>query len=313
MAELLVEKTAPAIKIDRVTKTFPVPFTRQAIVAVRDLSLQVEPGQIYGLLGPNGSGKSTTLKIILGLVAPTRGKSEIFGHDSRTVGSREAVGFLPESPYFYNYLTGAETLAFFGKLSRLRGPTLRTKIDETLALVGLSEARHRRLSGYSKGMLQRIGLAQALIHDPKLVILDEPTASVDPAGTRDIHRILLNLKRRGVTVLLSSHLLSQVQEICDRVGILAQGALVREGAVEELLALEDRTEVVLRDASPELLREIGALAQKSGAEVVEERKSRTTLERLFLDATENLASEKRRTSTAERPTSNGEPPRRDPS
>ena len=276
----------PAIRISRLTKTFPIPFSRRSIVAVQDLNLRVAPGQIYGLLGPNGSGKSTTLKILLGLISPTRGKSEIFGRDSRRVTSRESVGFLPESPYLYKYLTGDETLRFFGKLSGLHSAALRKKIDELLDLVGLTEARDRRLVGYSKGMLQRIGLAQALIHDPRLVILDEPTAGVDPAGARDIQNILLTLKRRGVTVLLSSHLLGQVQEICDRIGILAQGKLVREGAIEELLAVENRTEIVLRDASPALLQEISALARKSGAEVVEERKSHTTLERLFLEATE---------------------------
>ncbi len=279
----------PAVHLAGVTKTFPAPFRGRAVLAVRDLTLRLEPGEIYGLLGPNGSGKSTTLKIILGLIAPTRGRVEIFGRDSRQVASRESVGFLPESPYFYKYLTGTETLRFFGKLSGLRGATLEKTIDQTLARVGLEEARHRRLSGYSKGMLQRIGLAQALLHDPRLVILDEPTASVDPAGARAIHQLLLDLKRRGVTVLLSSHLLGQVQEICDRVGILAEGVLVREGAVDELLAVEDRTDVVLRGASPELLGEISALAQKSGAEVLSQRKSQTTLERLFLATTEKLA------------------------
>ncbi len=289
----------PAVAVTAVTKRFPVPFQRRVITAVQQLTLRVEAGQIYGLLGPNGSGKSTTLKIILGLVAPTSGEAEIFGRSARDVASREVVGFLPESPYFHKYLTGAETLRFFGKLSGLRGAALRQKIDQSLDLVGLSDARDQRLSAYSKGMLQRIGLAQALIHDPQLVVLDEPTAGVDPAGARDIHRILLDLKTRGVTVLLSSHLLGPVQEICDRVGILAEGMLVREGTMEDLLVLEDRTEVVLRNATPELLRKIGALAETAGAEVVEQRKSRTTLERLFLDATK-----KRPTSNAERRTSN---------
>ncbi len=280
----------PAIAVRHVTKTFPIPFQRRAVLALSDLSLRVEPGQIYGLLGPNGSGKSTTLKIILGLVSPTQGTAEIFGRESRRPASRAAVGFLPESPYFYKYLTGAETLRFFGKLSGLHGALLRTKVDELLALVRLTEARDRRLGGYSKGMLQRIGLAQALLHDPQLVVLDEPTAGVDPAGARDIRDLILELKRRGVTVLLSSHLLGQVQEVCDRVGILAQGRLVREGSLAELLALEDRTEVVLQNASPELLREIGTLAQGAGAEVVEQRKSQTTLERLFLEATEERST-----------------------
>jgi ABC-2 type transport system ATP-binding protein len=238
------------------------------------------------LLGPNGSGKSTTLKIILGLVSPTRGTARIFGRDSTEVASRSAVGFLPESPYFYKYLTGAETLRFHGKLTGLRGTALNTRIRELLELVGLTTAGDRRLGTYSKGMLQRIGLAQALVHDPKLVVLDEPTAGVDPAGSRDIANLIRDLKRRGITVLLSSHLLGQVQEVCDRVGILANGVLVREGAVDELLGIENQTELVLENATPELLDGIAALAARSGTRLVEQRKPQTTLERLFLDVTE---------------------------
>ncbi len=260
-------------------------------MAVRDLNLTVEPGEVYGLLGPNGSGKSTTLKIILGLVSPTRGTTEIMGRNSRRVQSRASVGFLPENPYFYKYLTGAETLRFFGKLCGLGGRTLHERIDQMLALVGLEEARHRRLSTYSKGMLQRIGLAQAIIHDPRVVILDEPTAGVDPAGSRDICDLILQLKKRGITVLLSSHLLAQAQEICDRVGILSAGALVREGRLADLIAIENRTEVVLENASEKLLQEIASVAARSNARLIECRRSTTTLERLFLEATgeENTA------------------------
>ena len=281
----------PAVEVIGLTKTFPVPFQRRSIVAVRDLSLRVEPGQIYGLLGPNGSGKSTTLKIILGLVSPTRGAARIFGRASSEVASREAVGFLPESPYFYKYLTAAETLRFYGRLCGMRGARLTKRIAELLELVGLTEARDCRLSGYSKGMLQRIGLAQALVHDPKLVVLDEPTAAVDPAGSREIRDLILDLKRRGTTVLLSSHLLGQVQEVCDRVGILANGVLVREGAMKELLAVENQTEVVLENASPELIGRLATVAQQAGARLVEHRTPQTTLERLFLEATERDATE----------------------
>jgi ABC-2 type transport system ATP-binding protein len=277
--------TDPAVAVRGLTKLFPVPFHRQSIVAVRDLDLCVGRGEVYGLLGPNGSGKSTTLKIILGLVSPTRGRTEIFGCDSRLVESREAVGFLPENPYFYKYLTGQETLRFFGRLCGLKGVQLRNRINELLELVGLTKAAKRRLGTYSKGMLQRIGLAQALIHDPKLVVLDEPTAGVDPAGSREIRDLILDLKKRGITVLLSSHLLAQAQEICDRVGILADGMLVREGHLQELIAIENQTELVLADASSQLLNEIEALIKRSDAKLVERRKSTTTLERLFLDAT----------------------------
>src|SRR4051794_34632078 len=179
--------TNSAVAVQGLTKIFPVPFhPTRGVVAVKDLSLHIEPGEVYGLLGPNGSGKSTTLKVILGLVSPTRGRAEIFGRDSSLVESRELVGFLPENPYFYKFLTGEETLRFYGKLCGLHGPRLRERVADLLELVGLTSARDRRLRGYSKGMLQRVGLAQALLQDPKLVILDEPTAGVDPAGSREI-------------------------------------------------------------------------------------------------------------------------------
>jgi ABC-2 type transport system ATP-binding protein len=275
----------PAVAVHSLTKVFPIPFRRTKLVAVRGLNLEVAPGQVYGLLGPNGSGKSTTLKIILGLVSATTGTAKIFGRDSREVRSREAVGFLPENPYFYKYLTGEETLRFFGKLCGLHGRRLQARCDELLALVSLEAARDRRLGGYSKGMLQRIGLAQALIQEPRLVVLDEPTAGVDPAGSREIRDLILDLKRRGITVLLSSHLLAQVQEICDRVGILAHGVLVREGQVEELLAIENQTELILENATPEILAQITDLLAKSNTRLVEQRQPQTTLEGLFLEVT----------------------------
>ena len=275
----------PAVAVRGLTKTFKVPFKKERIVAVRDLDLTVEAGQVYGLLGPNGSGKSTTLKIILGLVSATRGSTEIFGRSSREVASRNAVGFLPENPYFYKYLTGVETLRFHGKLCGLGGTLLKTRVGELLELVGLTSARDRRLGGYSKGMLQRIGLAQALVQDPKLLVLDEPTAGVDPAGSREIRDLLLNLKRRGITVLLCSHLLAQVQEICDRVGILAHGVLVREGPLEKLIAIENQTELILENAPDALVERIETLVRDSGARVVDRRTPQTTLEKLFLEAT----------------------------
>jgi len=277
--------TEPAVALTGVTKVFPIPFQRRSIVAVRDLNLDVAAGQIYGLLGPNGSGKSTTLKIILGLVPPTRGQAKIFGCDCNRVASRESVGFLPESPYFYKFLTGEETLRFYGKLCGFRGAALKSRVNEMLALVGLTSARKRRLAGYSKGMLQRIGLAQALIQEPALLVLDEPTAGVDPAGAREIRDLILELKTRGITVVLSSHLLGQVQDICDRVGILANGVLVREGALSELLGVENQTQLVLENAQPDLLEAIGDLAARSGARVIERGRPRTSLEQLFLEAT----------------------------
>jgi ABC-2 type transport system ATP-binding protein len=277
--------TTPAIKIRNLNKVFPVPFRRERVQAVRDLNLEVAPGQVYGLLGPNGSGKSTTLKILLGLVTPTSGSAEIFGMDSRSFASKADVGFLPENPYFYKFLTGEETLRFYGKLCGLGGRVLRNRIEELLDLVGLIYARHRRVGGYSKGMLQRIGLAQALIQNPKLVVLDEPTAGVDPAGSRQIRDLILDLKKRGITVLLTSHLLEQVQEVCDRVGILARGRLVREGRLEELVSVQNQTEFIVEGVSAEIEQQIAAMISSTGAKLVAVRKPQQTLEKVFLEAT----------------------------
>ena len=276
----------PAVAVRNLTKIYPIPLRREKLVAVRDLSLEVAPGQVYGLLGPNGSGKSTTLKIVLGLVTATRGTTEIFGKDSSLVESREQVGFLPENPYFYKYLTGEEAIRFYGKICGLKRDYLETRIKNLLELVGLEDARHRRLGGYSKGMLQRIGIAQAMVQEPRLLVLDEPTAGVDPAGSREIRDMIVGLKARGITVLLCSHLLAQVQEICDRVGILAKGVMVREGPLDELISIENQTELILQDASPELLRKIEALVAEHGAQTLFSRRPQTTLERLFLEETD---------------------------
>src|SRR5438445_3809667 len=274
-----------AVTVSGLTNVFPVPFHREPVVAVRHLDLRIQAGDVYGLLGPNGSGKSITLQSIVGVVAPTHARTEIFVRDSSLVESREAVGFLPENPYFYKYLTGEETLRFFGKLCGLSGSRLRERSDQLLELVGLTNARDRRLSTYSKGMLQRIGLAQALIHEPKLLVLDEPTGGVDPAGSRDIRNLIVDLKQRGITVLLSSQLLEQAPESCYRVGILADGVLVREGSLEELIAIENQTELILENASDALVDRINTLATSSNAKLIARRRSTTTLERLFLDAT----------------------------
>lgn len=278
----------PAVEILGLVKDFKTSFRRQMLRAVDHVSIQIQPGEVYGLIGPNGSGKSTTMKALLGLVAPTAGRCAIFGKDSLEVDSRREVGFLPENPYFYKHLSGAETLRFYGKLCGMRGRTLDARVAELLALVDLENARDRRLGGYSKGMLQRIGLAQALVQEPRLLILDEPTAGVDPIGSRQIRDLIFKLRERGITVFLCSHLLEQVQEVCDRVGIIFQGRMVKEGRLDELIAIEDQTEIILRDASPELVANITALVAASpGAAVVRTGKPRTTLERLFLRATLN--------------------------
>ena len=288
----------PAIRIRDLEKVFPVPLRRRQVVALRGLSLDIPAGHVYGLLGPNGSGKSTTLKILLGLVTPTSGSTEIFGVSSDRVASRAEVGFLPENPYFYKFLTGAETISFYGKLCGLGGRPLRERVRELLETVGLTDAGDRRISGYSKGMLQRIGLAQALVHDPRLLILDEPTAGVDPAGSRQIRDLILQLKDRGKTILLTSHLLEQVQEVCDRVGILARGRLVREGSLDILTGITGQTEYLIENASPELLAEIAKLALSHGAKLLSARQPQLDLETLFLKATENSDSQNKESTAA---------------
>ncbi len=273
----------PAVEIKNLVKDFKTSFRRKPLRAVDGVSIRIMPGEVYGLIGPNGSGKSTTMKALLGLVAPTSGQCAIFGKDSLKVDSRNDVGFLPENPYFYKHLSGVETLRFYGKLCGLGGRRLADRVGELLALVDLEGARDRRIGGYSKGMLQRIGLAQALIQEPRLVILDEPTAGVDPLGSRQIRDLILKLRGRGITVFLCSHLLEQVQEVCDHVGIIFQGRMIREGRLEDLIAIEDQTEIVLHNASPELIAKIAALVKDSpDAELVRTGKPRTTLERLFL-------------------------------
>ena len=274
-----------AVSIKNITRIYPVPLRREKLVAVRDLSLEVQEGEVYGLLGPNGSGKSTTLKMLLGLVTPTSGTAHVFGHSSGDFAARSEVGFLPENPYFYKFLTGGETVEFYGKLCGLRGAKLKDRVSELLALVGLEDARHRRVGGYSKGMLQRIGLAQAIVQDPRLVVLDEPTAGVDPVGSRQIRDLILGLKERGMTVLLTSHLLEQVQEVCDRVGIMARGRLLREGSLDELVTVDSQTQFVVENAPPELASEIEALIAKSGATLVATRKPQQSLEKVFLEVT----------------------------
>ncbi|MBG7607263.1 MAG: ABC transporter ATP-binding protein [Verrucomicrobia bacterium] len=276
----------PAVEISHLIKDFKTSFKRQPLRAVDDVSIRIMPGEVYGLIGPNGSGKSTTMKALLGLVAPTAGKCAIFGKDSMKVDSRNEVGFLPENPYFYKHLSGEETLKFYGKLCGIKGAKLRDRVKQLLELVDLSGASHRRIGGYSKGMLQRIGLAQALIQEPKLVILDEPTAGVDPVGSREIRDLIFKLREQGITVFLCSHLLEQVQEVCDHVGIIFKGKMIREGKLDDLIAIEDQTELILKDASPELVAEIAALVGKhAGAELISTGKPRTTLERLFLRET----------------------------
>lgn len=273
----------PAVEVNNLTKVFSTGLSKNYVVAVDNLSFEVAAGEVYGLIGPNGSGKSTTMKVVLGLMAASKGSAKVFGYESGDIRARNEIGFLPENPYFYKHLSGEETLKFYGKLCGLKGSELKDRIAELLKLVDLEGAAKRRLGGYSKGMLQRIGLAQTLIQNPRLVILDEPTAGVDPVGSRQIRDLILKLKEDGYTVFLCSHLLEQVQEVCDRVGIIFKGRMRREGTLDELIRIESQTAMTLENASPELISKIHDLiSSDDAAKVIEEGHPRTTLERLFI-------------------------------
>ena len=268
-----------AVEIQNLHKSFLGHWGKGGVYAVKGVSLSIRQGAVYGLIGPNGSGKSTIMKALVGLLSPDEGTCRVFGQPATAASNRSEIGFLPENPYFYKFLTGAETVRFYGRLCGLHGKELSARVEEMLALVGLEDAANRRLGGYSKGMLQRVGLAQALVQRPRLLVLDEPTAGVDPIGSRAIRDIILNLKEQGMTVFLCSHLLEQVQEVCDNVGILYQGCLIADGTMEEITSDRSHTEVSLRNPSPELLEQIRALAGDSWQGAAPARNS---LESVFL-------------------------------
>ncbi len=231
------------LRIEGLTKEFRLGLGRQRVVALDHLDLEVEQGEIFGFLGHNGAGKTTTIKLLLGLLAPTAGRAWILDRPIQDVAVKQHVGFLPEAPYFYEYLTAAEFLTFYGQLFRLSRQALAKKIDELLAMVSLTDARHLPLRKFSKGMLQRIGLAQALVNDPQVVVLDEPMSGLDPIGRRDVRDIILQLKDHGKTIFFSTHILPDVEMICDRIGILVKGRLRAVGTVHELVGTAAVTSV----------------------------------------------------------------------
>jgi ABC-2 type transport system ATP-binding protein len=274
--------STPAIRIKNLTKDFAVGMRGMKLRAVDDLCLQVGDNEIFGLLGPNGSGKSTTIKIILGLLEASTGTCEIYGRPSKLVDARRSVGFLPEAPYFYRYLTGRELVRYYARICMVPRVEIDAAVDSVIKLVGMTEAANRRVSTYSKGMLQRIGLAQSLVHDPQLVILDEPTAGVDPLGSAAIAEIVRELKRRGKTILLSSHLLAQIEGLCDRVAILHRGKLVREGRVDDLVEEKDAESLVVQGLSAEGRAAVEAEIKAQGGRLARVEKPRLSLDAYFL-------------------------------
>ncbi|NOT95022.1 MAG: ABC transporter ATP-binding protein [Nitrospira sp.] len=250
------------LRINGLTKEYRVGFGRRTVIALDHLDLEIEEGEVFGFLGHNGAGKTTTIKLLMGLVYPTAGEAWILGRSMCDVDVKQYIGFLPESPFFYEYLTAEEFLVFYGQLFGIEGVKLSKKIDELLELVSMTDARHRPLGKFSKGMLQRIGIAQALINDPRLVVLDEPMSGLDPIGRRDVRDIILRLKHEGKTIFFSSHILPDVEMICDRIGILVKGRLQAVGTVQELAGSSSVTtiELVVEGLSETALAGVANLA-----------------------------------------------------
>jgi len=273
----------PAVWTRSLRKEFKLGWGRGRVLALEGLDLEVRRGEVFGLLGPNGSGKSTAMKMILGLLRPTSGRAEVCGCRAGTLAARRQIGFLPENPYFPVFLTGAELIRYYGKLSGMGGRGLEGRVQELLSLVRLGgEAGRRPLRTYSKGMLQRAGLAGALVSDPEIIMLDEPTAGVDPAGSREIRDLIRELKERGKTVIFSSHLLEQVEDVADRVIILHRGEKLREGRLDDLLTQTGEWQVRAKGLAEAQHRELRAWLIQRGAEVVQEGAPRERLEDYFL-------------------------------
>lgn len=256
---------------------------RKKVHALKALDIEVLRGEVFGLLGPNGSGKSTTIKLILGLLFPTSGRVLVFDKDASDTSKNERIGYLPEESYLYKFLNTEETLDFYGRLFNMSAEMRRTRVEQLIKLVGLDKARRRQLKEYSKGMTRRVGLAQALINDPDLILLDEPTTGLDPIGVREMKDLILRLRDQGKTVLLCSHQLADVQDVCDRVAILHQGELKELGRVDELLKVQDVTEVHATGLSDEAKQEIADVIRRHGGSVESIDNPTTTMEDLFLN------------------------------
>jgi ABC-2 type transport system ATP-binding protein len=252
------------VQTERLCKEFRVGFWGKKVTAVDCINLEVRRGEVFGFLGPNGAGKTTTLKILMGLIYPTSGQATLFGCAVGEPLAKAKVGFLPESPYFYDYLTSWEFLRFYGHLFGMRGVVLNKRVEELLELVGMTHARDLQLRKFSKGMLQRVGIAQALINDPALVVLDEPMSGLDPVGRKEVRDLILRLKETGKTVLFSSHILHDAELLCDRVAMILRGQLVASGRVSELID-QDTThsvELVIEQLSPDGLEHLRPLTEK---------------------------------------------------
>jgi ABC-2 type transport system ATP-binding protein len=272
------------VETRNLTKVYRDFWGRKKKTALNALDLQIKKGEIFGLLGPNGSGKTTTIKLLLGLLFPTNGEATVFGMPAADVRKNERIGYLPEESYLYRFLNAEETLDFYGRLFDMPPDVRKRRAADLIRLVGLEQDRRRTLREYSKGMRQRIGLAQALINDPELVILDEPTSGLDPLGTRWMKDLILDLKKKGKTILMCSHRLDDVQDVCDRIAILYGGDLQELGAVNRLV--EDQKRLMMRASGVQLTdalrKDLAAVIEKHGGKLEDFGHPTTTLEDLFL-------------------------------
>ena len=280
----MAEQREPIVRAVGLTKEFRDFWGRPKAKAVNDIDFEIYPGEVVGLLGPNGSGKSTTVKMLLGLLYPTGGRLSVMGRSPRAVETKREIGYLPEDSYLYKYLTAEETLDFFGSLFNLSRADRKNRIDQLLEMVGLAHARRRRVGEFSKGMARRIGLAQAMINDPAFLILDEPTSGLDPLGCKEVKDLILALKKRGKTVVITSHLLSDIEDICDRVIILYGGKIRATGSLNELLTVTDENRITTPALPPAAMARLVELL-RSGLDGENFRidHPRRSLEEFFLD------------------------------
>ena len=306
------DERGEVVRVRDVVKDFRPGFGLRRKRVLHGLTFDVHEGEIFGFVGPNGAGKTTTLKLLMGLIRPTEGSASILGRNVEDSDFHDQIGFLPENPYFYSFLTAREILDFYARLSGVCASERAARVDELLGLVNLGDAADTRLRTFSKGMLQRVGVAQALIHDPKVVFLDEPMSGLDPIGRKEIRDVILSLRSSGKTVFMNTHILSDVEMICDRVAIIVKGAIRHQGSIEEFMADTGRkTDIVLARLAPKTADRIGErfdvemrglgerievrvaekdvhdvlnAAMTTGAEIVSVTPHRTSLEDVFLDA-----------------------------
>src|SRR5256886_12383959 len=279
----MTSANSEAVLAENLTKVYKDFWGRDKVRALDDLNLTIHRGEVFGLLGPNGSGKSTTIKLLLGLIFPTKGKAFVLGEAAGSSRINEKIGFLPEESYLYRFLNGEETLHFYGRLFKIPRKELNRRVPELLDIVGLdAKSRKRKLREYSKGMARRIGLAQAMINNPDLILLDEPTTGLDPIGTREMKDLILSLKAQGKTVLLCSHLLADVQDVCDRITILFRGRMQTLGHVKDLLQVKDVTQIEARGLTPAQIEETRLFMSRMGATGATITHPTTTLEDLFI-------------------------------